>query len=406
MARRRLSRWISVPVLVVAVIALGVGGGAAAEPKPFLRDLAFPTNLAFAPDGRLFFTEKSTGNVRIVDRGELLPDPFVTIPVVPDAERGLLGIAIAPDFAEDPWVYLYLSDATDGINRLVRVRAEGDRGGSPQVLLEGLDSAAGYHNGGDLAFGLDGTLFVTIGEAHDPERAQDVRDVGGKIVRLNPDGSIPADNPFGPEEPAWSYGHRNSFGICVDPDTGELWETENGPDVNDEVNLIRSGTNYGWPLVTGRSGDGRFEDPVVVFPDTVALTGCAVVDGAVYFGAYDGRLWRLSADRRDSGDPDQVASFDAGVTDVVLGPDGLLYVATADAIWRISPQGSSDQSPTQTPASPVEAPPPSSVSAPPTEAANDEGSGARPWIAAVALAVLAVGLILRFAAGRRLGRRG
>ena len=129
----------------------------AAEPKPFAQGLAFPTNMAFAPDGRLFFTEKDTGNVRIVQDGAVLARPFVTLPVVPDAERGLLGIAIDANFEQAPWVYLYLSDATDGINRLVRVRAEGDRGGRPETLLEGLDSAAGYHNGGDLVFATDGS---------------------------------------------------------------------------------------------------------------------------------------------------------------------------------------------------------------------------------------------------------
>ena len=142
----------------------------------------------------------------------------MTLPVVPEAERGLLGIAIGPDFEADPWIYLYLSDATDGVNRLVRVRADGDRAaGEPETLLEGLDSAAGYHNGGDLAFGADGSLFVTLGEAHEADRAQDPSDLGGKIVRLEPDGSVPADNPFGAGNPVWSYGHRNSFGICVDP---------------------------------------------------------------------------------------------------------------------------------------------------------------------------------------------
>ena len=130
----------------------------------------------------------------------------MTLPVVPDAERGLLGIAIAPDFEADPWIYLYLSDATDGVNRLVRVRADGDRAaGEPETLLDGLDSAAGYHNGGDLAFGVDGSLFVTLGEAHEADRAQDPSDLGGKIVRLEPDGSVPADNPFGAGNPVWSY---------------------------------------------------------------------------------------------------------------------------------------------------------------------------------------------------------
>ncbi len=199
--------------------------------------------MAFAPDGRLFFTEKSTGNVRIVQRRRAASaKPFVTLPVVPDAERGLLGIAIDPDFEQEPWVYLYLSDGT---RRRQPARARPSRGqpaaGEPETLLEGLDSAAGYHNGGDLAFADRRLAVRTLGEAHDADRAQDPSDLGGKIVRLNPDGSVPADNPFGAGNPVWSYGHRNSFGLCVDPGDGKLWETENGPDVDDEVNRIERG---------------------------------------------------------------------------------------------------------------------------------------------------------------------
>ena len=227
-----------------------------AEPTLFLRGVEFPTNMAFAPDGSLFYTEKETGRVRIVrPGGRPVPAPFVTLPVIPDAERGLLGIALDPDFPRQPWVYLYDSNATTGMNELIRIRDDHGVAGERQVLLVGLPASSGYHNGGDLAFGLDGTLFASIGEVHESDRAQDVGDLGGKIVRLNPDGSVPADDPFGASNPVWSYGHRNSFGLCVDPTTGDLWETENGPDVDDEVNLIRAGANYGWPMVTGKAGE-------------------------------------------------------------------------------------------------------------------------------------------------------
>jgi glucose/arabinose dehydrogenase len=402
--RRSLVRaLVTMPtVVLVCVGAASSGVARPAEPEPFVKDLAFPTNMAFTPDGRLFFTEKDTGNVRIVQGGEALAAPFVTLPVVPDAERGLLGIAMDPDFAQEPWVYLYLSDAGDGVNRIVRVRADGDRGGRPQTLLDGLDSAAGYHNGGDLVFGTDGTLFASLGEGHDPERAQDIDDLGGKIVRLNPDGAIPADDPFGPANPVWSYGHRNSFGLCVDPHTGELWETENGPDVDDEVNLIEAGANYGWPQVTGRAGDDDFTDPVVVFPDTIAVTGCAVVDGDLYFGSFDGRLWRLPARERDTGDVQEVASFPQGVTDVALGPDGLLYIATADSIWTMEPFGRGAAASTSTPA----ASRPTATSAPAAPDEPSDGSSARDLIAIGAAVALAAGLGLRFAAGRRLRRSG
>ncbi len=401
MRRARLP--LAIVSLLGALFAHGPPAAAQIEPRPVLEGFAFPTNLAFLPDGTLLFTEKETGSVRVVTpRGELVDRPFVTLPVVPDAERGLLGIAVHPDFPDEPWVYLYRSDAADGVNRLVRVRAEGDVAvGEPEVLLDGLSSAAGYHNGGDLAFSRDGSLFVALGEAHEPERAQDPEDIGGKIVRIADDGTVPADNPFGSGNPAWSIGHRNSFGLCIDPATGDLWETENGPDRDDEVNLIEAGGNYGWPEVTGVADDDRFRDPAAVFPKPIAVTGCAVVGGDLWFGSFDGRLWRLQAVRDPQADePEEVASFDTGVTDVVQGPDGALYVATADAIVRIDPASASPDASTATstvtaPASPV-SPPPGPV----------EWGEWRTWVAATAIVLLAGALAARVAAGRRVGAAG
>jgi glucose/arabinose dehydrogenase len=399
-ARTSVSASILIAVSFAAVAGSTASAQPAPAPEPYLDGLAFPTNMAFAPDGRLFFTEKDTGNVRVVSDGELRPRPFVTIAVLPEAERGMLGIAIGPDFAQQPWIYLYYSDAVDGRNRLVRVPADGATGGQPEVLLEGLDSAPGYHNGGDLVFGTDGTLFASLGEAHDARHAQDPSDLGGKIVRLNPDGSVPADNPFGPTNPVWSYGHRNSFGLCVDPANGRLWETENGPDVDDEINLIEAGANYGWPSVTGRQGGDEFTRPVAVFPDTIAVTGCAVVDGDLYFGSFDGRVWRLPAAARSSGDVEEIARLGSGVTDVLLGPDHLLYIATSDAIWTLEPLPGDEAAETPTPP-PTSAGPPSS-SPTPTPPGAEPTSGTRWVITLLAALAIAGGLIARFAAGRRL----
>ena len=389
----RASRVLTLAAVLIAhgaAVRAAPVNDTAPHPEPFLRGLAFPTNLAFAPDGRLFFTEKETGQVRVVVEGVLDPDPVATFDVTGDAERGLLGIALDPHFASRPWIYVYYSDAATGRNVLVRFREDGST--ELETLLTGLESATGYHNGGDLVFGADGMLYASLGEAHDPSRAQNPEDLGGKIVRIAPDGSVPADDPFGAGDPVWSYGHRNSFGLCVDPVTGDLWETENGPDRNDELNLIERGGNYGWPEVTGHAGGDAFVDPVAVFPDTVALTGCAIVDGLVYAGAFnDGVLYALPVDDRSVGPMRPFASFDSGITDVAAGPDGRLYVATSDAIWTVEPAAAGA---TLAPASP---------NAPTTAGPfDDAASSGRPWIAAAALAVIAIGLGLRFAAGRRL----
>jgi glucose/arabinose dehydrogenase len=392
---------LAVAAILIAATLATPAAAAGLEPRPFLDDLAFPTNMAFLPDGTLLFTEKETGNVRVVaPDGRLVDQPFITLPVIGDAERGLLGIAVHPDFERDPWVYLYRSDPRDGLNRLVRVRAAGPVAeGQPETLLDGISAVAGYHNGGDLAFGADGSLFVALGEAHEADRAQDETDIGGKIARLTAAGDVPPDNPFGPDNPVWSIGHRNSFGLCVDPATGTLWETENGPDVDDEVNVIEPGGNYGWPAVTGISDEDEFIDPLLVFRDTIALTGCAVAGGDLWFGSFDGRLWRVPASADAAVDAEEIARFPAGVTDVLLGPDDALYVATADSIWTLRLEGTSGSTPTPTPARPDS---PSAAPSPQVVATADDGNALRPWITVAALAALAGALGARFVAGRRL----
>lgn len=380
---------------------------AAIERSAFLTGLAFPTNLAFAPDGRLFFTEKDSGLVRIVSpQGRLRPEPFARFAVENRGETGMLGIALDPSFTTEPWVYLYFSDAASGRNRLVRVRDEGGSAGPPQVLGTFLPWSAGYHNGGDLVFGPDGMLYVAVGEAHEPSRAQDPDDVGGKILRLAPDGSIPPDNPFG-ASPAFTIGHRNSFGLCVDPATDELWETENGPNVDDEVNVLRAGRNYGWPDVTGDS-DGRFADPVVVFPSPEALTGCAVWRGDLWFGAaVTAAVYRLPLDGPPTR-PRRVESFDAAVIDLAVGPDDAVYVATANAIHRLAddrPVDTATADPTPGPADPTDGGGTEDAGdeEPVVMPARDDG-GIPPAVPIAAAIVLATALVVRFRAGRDLRR--
>jgi hypothetical protein len=181
-------------------------------------------------------------------------------------------------------------------------------------------------------------------------RAQDVNDLGGKVLRLNPDGSVPPDNPFGPDNPAFSMGLRNSFGLCVDPKTGALWETENGPTEDDEVNLIRAGGNYGWPAQLGPGGAPKYIDPQLVFPQVIVPTGCAVVGRFLYFGDFHGDLHRASIDGSELGEQAVVEHLPSGITDVLLGPNGELYIATTGSIVRIPVGGAyEERSDTATP---------------------------------------------------------
>ncbi len=391
-------RRLAPALLALAFIAVGGDPAGAARTKPELvmDHLASPTNMAIAPDGRIFFTEQETGDIRIIEEGRLRAEPFDHLDVVAGAETGLLGIALHPNFPDQPWVYVYYSDAADGRNRLIRILADGDTGTDRQNMIDGLTTENGYHNGGDIVFGVDGSLFLSLGEVHESERAQDENDIGGKVVRIEANGTLAPDNPFGPDNPVYSIGHRNSFGLCVDPATGDLWETENGPGSDDEVNAVVAGGNYGWPDQLGPGGDPPFIDPVVDYPAVIVPTGCAVWNGDLYLGSYATGLLhriRLPAEPGVALD-DAVARFDRGITDLEVGPDGDLYISTSDAIWRLAGGGSVSPIPMPSPAPPG------------ADDGADDGSGLLALVLAGAAAVaIAAGLGLRLAAGRRM-RRG
>lgn len=380
---------------MVAGLGALVAPGAAAQDLPELEVYAegfeFLTNLAYV-DGRLFATEKESGEVLIVDEGRRLDEPFATLDVYGGAERGLLGIAAHPRFPDEPWLYLYLSDGSDQRNRVIRVRAEGDRAAGTERVIDLLPAGSGYHNGGDIAFGPDGNLYVVTGEAHDPQLAQDPRDLGGKILRLEADGSVPADNPLDAESPVYSLGHRNSFGVCIDAESGRVWQTENGPQSHDEVNRIEPGGNYGWPEVSGPGGGDRFIDPVIDYPQIIIPTGCAVTGGNLWWGDYSGTL-HVAPVRGDGLGEERRLEVGRGITDVLAAPDGYLYVAATDVILRAR-IGSPSPSPTE--ADPTPAPPGRSPSAPAPDAASDEGGST----AAIVIIAILLGLGLVAMRGR------
>lgn len=287
----------------------------------------FPVSFAFAPDGRVFVTEKA-GAVRVIANGTA--STWANVPVADEGEQGLLGLALHPDFAANGWVYVYHADPANGTNRVARLTDAGGAGSGLVAIVPGIPNAV-IHNGGVLTFGLDGTLFVSTGDATDEPAAQDPARLNGKVLRVNGDGSLPGDNPF-PSSPVYSYGHRNVFGLAVDPNTGDLWETENGPSQDDEVNRIIPGGNYGWPNVTGGAGRPEFVDPAFVFPGPLpALTQATFFQGALFFGGWNsGSVYRaiLTPDRRAIALLETVHTFAGrGVTDVESGPDGRLYVS-------------------------------------------------------------------------------
>lgn len=395
---RRLSPLLLLPLLVPTPARAQDGF------EPVVTGLDFAVNVAVAPDGTMFVADKDLGQIRVVRDGEILPEPFATVEVAPRVnEMGLLGVALHPDFPDEPWVYAYYSDANDGRNRLVRFRARGDVAVAREDLLDLLPTVNGWHNGGDIAFGPDGRLYVSVGEGHDRERAQDPDDLGGRILRLEPDGSVPPDNPFGPGNPTFALGIRNSFGVCFDTETGELWVTDNGPSDWDEVNRVEAGANLGWPLHLGPGGPAGFVEPVLAFEDTIVPTGCAGSASGVglYFGeGYSGRLHRMT----NGPDPSDevVATFEGGVTALELGPEGHLVVVTPTAIYRSLVE---DEEPTTTTPAREPTTAPTSPTARPTPSPSptaDAPFGALGTGVGLLVAAVLVGFLLWLR--RRIGR--
>jgi glucose/arabinose dehydrogenase len=318
--------------------------------------------VTFAPDGRLLLTERP-GRVRLVVNGQLRTRPALTLPVAAVGEGGLLGLALHPDFSRTGWVYLYYTYQTDQLwNRVVRYRLADDQLVEPQVILDRIPGAS-IHDGGRIAFGPDGKLYVTTGDARDPEAAQDLASLAGKILRLEPDGSLPPDNPF-PGSPVWTYGHRNPQGLAWTND-GRLYATEHGPTgdlglaAHDEVNLIEPGKNYGWPFVVADLVRRPLPDavpPVAQSGQTTwAPSGATFVRAGsipqwqgnlLFAGLRSQALWRLvlTPDGRSAVQLEALYQGEFGrLRTVVEGPDGAIYLLTSNRDGRGNPRAGDDR---------------------------------------------------------------
>jgi|GEM_PF-1419456 len=316
--------------------------------------LAVPAKLRFAPDGRLFFNELSTGNVRVIDAlGALVPTPVANLAVLGGAEQGLLGLALSPTFASDGLLYVYASVPAAGIhanrNQVVRFTLTGDVGANPTVIVDDLPTAS-IHNSGDLEFGADGMLYVTVGDADDPVSAQQAGLLSGRVLRYTPLGAIPADNPSA-ASPEFCKGLRNTYDVAFDPATGGLFGVENGPNTDDELNFIQAGKDYGWPMPpAGGPGVGiRVEHwPEVIAPTGLAFTlpdtlGGDFPSNVFVTGYVDADLRRIALSGPQLLDVDLEAPFAAwsGIgflnkpLAITTGPAGTLFVSTFDAIYRI-----------------------------------------------------------------------
>ena len=331
--------------------------------------LEMPWALAFLPDGRLLITEKHIGQLRILGTDGKLSNPIQGLPAVMGADQGgLLGLAVDPKFAENGLIYWsYAEPQADGTNNtaVARGRLAGDRVENVQVIFHQTPSLnSTKHFGGRLVFAPDGTLFVTTGERSILEgRAQAQRLDGtlGKVVRINPDGSIPKDNPFvgrqGARPEIWSYGHRNILSAAIDPATGKLWEVEHGAKGGDELNQPQAGKNYGWPTITygveysgQKIGEGitakeGMEQPVYYWDPVIAPAGMAFYQGDL-FPAWKGNiligglsskaLIRLvMQDGKVVGEERLLTDLGERIRDVIVGTDGAIYLATDSQNGRV-----------------------------------------------------------------------
>jgi len=302
-----------------------------------------PWGLAFLPDGSALVSERDSGQIKRIPAAGGAATSIGTVPGVSHGgEGGLLGIAVATTYAEDHFLYAYFT-ASDG-NRVVRMSVSGDfHLGAPQPLLTGIPSGP-IHNGGRLAFGPDGMLYVSTGDASTSSRSQDTASLGGKILRLTPDGKPAPGNPF-PGSPVWTFGHRNVQGLAWDSQ-GRMWASEFGQNTWDELNLIRPGSNYGWPVVEGKAGRPEYVDPLAQWRTADASpSGIAIAAGSVWMAALRGaRLWQVPLTATGAGTPKAWFAGDYGrLRNVAVAPDGALWVVTNNTDGRGSPRAGDDR---------------------------------------------------------------
>ncbi len=330
----------------------------------WVENLEIPWSLLFLPDGRALVSERP-GRIRLIKNGVLQNELYAKIDVAHVGEGGLMGLAVDPDFPQKPYVYAMHTYRRGSVlyNRVIRLRDNGRTGTFDKTLIDNIPGGS-VHDGGRIAFGPDRMLYITAGETFRSELAQDLKSLGGKILRVTSEGDIPSDNPF-KGSPIYSYGHRNPQGIAWQRETGKLFESEHGPSgefghfANDEINIITRGGNYGWPEVIGAPGIKSYIDPIIVWEKTTPPSGIAFyrgnllphLRGDLFVATLKSKaLIRIRLDKKEKVTRIErwfATDSDEGrygrLRDVVEGPDGALYFLTNNRDGRGEPKPGDDR---------------------------------------------------------------
>jgi glucose/arabinose dehydrogenase len=346
-----------VPATAGVEQSAAVSAPAPLDAVPVKSGLANPAGFTFLPDGRIVYGERNTGRVMLLnpDNGNLAV-LYTISNVRSSGEQGLLGLAVDPGWPNKPYIYAYATRQVSSLqNQILRIKVADGVGVSKKIIWRLGTTAGTYHDGGHIDFGPDGKLYAVVGEGHNAANAQDLTNDAGKVLRMNRNGSVPKSNPFDGSR-IFSYGLRNSFGFAFDPQSGTLWETENGPECVDEINVEKAGENHAWgshetcsgtaPANTNQDGPQPRIMPLKWFTPTIAPTGLAFcegcgiadADGALFFGANNTgeiRQIDLTANREGVASMSVVFDFAGAVLSMQAAPDGGVYFSSSSTIYHL-----------------------------------------------------------------------
>lgn len=349
-----------IAAVAVSVVIITSPSGSIVIPKPntstttgtdavqvVATHLQKPWALAFG-DGKIFFTEK-VGRLRVIDNGILVTDSVADLRVSDISDAGLLGVATHPDFTKNHWVYVYYTykEGDKLWNKVLRITESSDKITDATIILDKIPGAE-FDNGGVIKFGPDKKLYIGTGDATDENSAQDMTSLAGKILRLNDDGSIPNDNPY-PNSPVYSSGHRNPQGLAWDGQ-GVLYETEEGPTKNDEINLIQKGKNYGWPSQEC-TGSTQYQSSLICYNISVEPTGIAYYgsgsldfkDSLLVSTLRGNILYQLHVSNGNMTSQKIILDGLGRIREVGVGPDGYAYILTGNTDGQGFPDKNDDK---------------------------------------------------------------